>query len=54
VFFNKHDEFTALRFTVTGATSLAKRTRILPMIQDADKILNEGKFLPFFTDHRRC
>jgi hypothetical protein len=34
---------TALSFTVTGAPLAAKRTRILPLIQHADKIWNEGK-----------
>jgi hypothetical protein len=28
--------------------------RILPMTQHADNIWNKGKFLPLFTDHRRC
>jgi hypothetical protein len=46
--------FTALRFTDTGALLAADRMRILPMTQHADNIWNEGKFLPLFTDHRRC
>jgi hypothetical protein len=53
MFFNKIDAFTALRFTTTGAPPAAKRTRILPMIQHADNIWNEGKFVPLFTDHRK-
>jgi hypothetical protein len=32
------DAFTALRFTATGAPSAAKRTRILPMTQNAYNI----------------
>jgi hypothetical protein len=31
VFFNKHDAFTALRFTATGAPLAAKRMLILQM-----------------------
>jgi hypothetical protein len=54
VLFNKLGAFTALRFTVTGAPPAAKRTRILPMTQHTNNIWNEGKFLPLFTDHRRC
>jgi hypothetical protein len=50
VFFNKFDAFTALRLNATGAQPAAKLTRILPMTQHADNILNEGKFLPLFTD----
>jgi hypothetical protein len=53
-FFNKLDAFTALRFTGTGSPLAAGRMRILPMTQHADNIWNEGKFLPSFTDHRRC
>jgi hypothetical protein len=47
MFFNKIDVFTALRITATGAPPAAKRTRILPMSQHDDNILNEGKFLPY-------
>jgi hypothetical protein len=43
----------ALRFA-TGASLAAKRTGILPVTQHAGNIWNEGKFLPLFTDHRRC
>jgi hypothetical protein len=45
--FNKLDTFKALRFTATGAPHAMKRTRILPMT-------HKGKFLPLFTDHRKC
>jgi hypothetical protein len=31
-----------------------KRTQILPMTQHAENSLNEEKFLPLYTDHRRC
>jgi hypothetical protein len=44
----------ALHFTATGSPPSAKRTRILPMMQHAGNIWNEGKFSPLFTDHRRC
>jgi hypothetical protein len=54
VFFNKLDAFMALRFTATGASPAAERTRILPMTQHADKVRNEVNFLPLFTEHRRC
>jgi hypothetical protein len=54
VVFNQLDEFTALRFTDTGALLVVERMRILPVTQHADNIWNEGKFLPLFTDHRRC
>jgi hypothetical protein len=53
-FFNKIDAFMALRFIATGAPPAVKGTRILPMIQHADNIWNEGKFLPLFTNYRRC
>jgi hypothetical protein len=43
VFFNELGAFTALRFTETGEPTAAERTRILPMIQHADNIWNEGK-----------
>jgi hypothetical protein len=33
--FKAIDEFTALRFTVTGASPAAKRTQILPITQHA-------------------
>jgi hypothetical protein len=33
--FKALDEFTGLRFTATGASPAAKRTRILPMTQHA-------------------
>jgi hypothetical protein len=33
--FKAIDEFTTLRFTATGASPAAKRTRILPMAQHA-------------------
>jgi hypothetical protein len=33
--FKSIDEFTALRFTATGALLAARRMRILPMIQHA-------------------
>jgi hypothetical protein len=52
--FNEVYTFMALRFTITGALPAAKCTRILSMTQHADNIWNEGKFLPLFTDHRRC
>jgi hypothetical protein len=52
VFFIELDAFTAVRFTAIGAPPAAKRTRILPMIQHADNIWNEEKFLPLFTNHR--
>jgi hypothetical protein len=52
--FNQLDAFTALRFTGTGALLAVERMRILPMTQHADNIWNEGKFLPLFTDHRKC
>jgi hypothetical protein len=51
---NELDAFTDPRFTATGEPPAAERTRILPMTQQADNICNEGKFLPLFTDHRRC
>jgi hypothetical protein len=54
VFSNTLDAFMALCFTTTGAPPAAKRTRILQITQHADNIWNEGKFLPLFTDHRRC
>jgi hypothetical protein len=52
--FNQLDAFMALRFTGTAALLAAERMRILPMTQHADNIWNEGKFLPLFTDYRRC
>jgi hypothetical protein len=52
--FNQLDVFTALRFKGTGALLAVERMGILPMTQHADNIWNEGKFLPLFTDHRRC
>jgi hypothetical protein len=52
--FNKIDAFIALRFMSTGLPLAGERMRILPMTQHADNIRNEGKFLPLFTDHRRC
>jgi hypothetical protein len=54
VLFNTLAMFTALRFIATGAPLATKRTRILPITQHADNIWNEGKFLPLFTNHRRC
>jgi hypothetical protein len=52
--FNQLDVFTALHFMGTRALLAAERMPILPMAQHADNIWNEGKFLPLFTDHRRC
>jgi hypothetical protein len=43
VFFNKIDTFTALRFTATCAPPTAKHMQILPVIQHANNIWNEGK-----------
>jgi hypothetical protein len=54
VFLSKLDVFTALCFTGTVEPLAAERMRILPMTQHADNIWNKGKFLPLFTDHRRC
>jgi hypothetical protein len=45
--FNELDAFTALPFTATCAPQAAKRTRILPMTQQADNIWNEGNFFTF-------
>jgi hypothetical protein len=52
--FNEVHVFMALRFIATRASPAAKCTRILSMTQHANNIRNEGKFLPLFTDHRRC
>jgi hypothetical protein len=52
--FNKINAFTALRLTGPGAPLAEERMRILPMTQHADNIWNDGKFLPLFTDNRRC
>jgi hypothetical protein len=52
--FNQLDAITTLRFTGTEALLAAERMRILPLTQHANNIWNEGKFLPLFTDHRRC
>jgi hypothetical protein len=49
VFFNEIDAFTGTR-----ALFAVEHMRILRMTQHADNIWNEGKFLPLFTDHKRC